>query len=223
MNLKQSLARHGKPKFRSTAAVLSKPGRILDIGIANDSYRECKTVFPGSTYHGLDYQAPGFPLSAGDRFILCNLEDPDRLAALADPYDLIIINHVLEHLRSGEEVFRRLCLMLAPGGVLYAEFPSIRTAYKPKTRATYHFNDDPTHRRFYVLEHLANTAMDAGCKILSCGPTSTPLKDVLAVPRALLGYVRGAGYGPFMLHTLRKIDHVMVQRQPNPQRPAGDR
>jgi trans-aconitate methyltransferase len=194
--------------------MVSAPRRILDVGIANDSYLECKAVFPGSVYHGLDYQKPDFRMADGDAFFLCDLEEPRRLDMLTGPYDIIIVNHVLEHLRNGEEVFTRLCLLLAPGGVLFAEFPSLRTAYKRKTTASYHFHDDPTHRRFYVLEHLANSALDTGCKVISCGPASTPLKDLLAVPRALLGYVRGAGFGPFLLHTLRKIDHIMVQREP---------
>jgi hypothetical protein len=123
--------------------------------------------------------------------------------------------------RQGKPKFRSTaCALLAPGGVLYAEFPSLRTAYRRKTAASYHFHDDPTHRRFYRLEDLANLAMDSGCKVLSCGPASTPLKDLTALPRALLGRVTGAGFGPFMLHALRKIDHIMVQR-PAPAAPAG--
>ena len=211
MSLKRQLARQGKPKFRETLAVLPSPRCILDIGIANDSYLECKSVFPDAKYHGLDFQTPDFKMASGDSFILCNLEEAGALNDLPTGYDLIIINHVLEHLRSGNQVFSDLCNRLAPGGVLYAEFPSLRTAYHRKTPNRYHFHDDPTHRRFYHLEDLANSAMDAGCKVLSCGPISTPLKDTLALPRALLGWIRGQGYGPFMLHSLGKIDHLMVQ------------
>ena len=189
-------------------AVLPEPLHILDIGIANDSYLECKAVFPRSVYHGLDYQAPGFAMAAGDQFFLCNLEEPHCLDALIPIYDLIIANHVLEHLRAGEDVFCRLCALLTPG----AEFPSLRTAYRRKTASSYHFHDDPTHKRFYRLEDLANLAIDADCKVLSCGPASTPLKDLTALPRALVGGFSGVGFGPFMLHALRKIDHIMVQR-----------
>lgn len=211
MSLRRQLARQGKPKFRETSTVLPRPRRILDIGIANDSYLECKSVFPDAIYDGLDYQTPGFKMAQGDSFILCNLEDDEALNHLPTGYDLIIINHVLEHLRSGDRVFSALCNRLAPGGVLYAEFPSLRTAYYRKTPNRYHFHDDPTHRRFYRLEDLANSALDAGCRVLSCGPISTPLKNTLALPRALLGWIRGQGYGPFLLHTLGKIDHLMVQ------------
>jgi trans-aconitate methyltransferase len=212
MKLKRPFACLGKPKFRETVAVMPRPRCILDIGIANDSYLECKYVFPGAAYTGLDLEPPSFAMEPGDDFILRNLENEDALDGLQATYDLIIINHVLEHLNAGEKVFARLCQLLAPGGVLYAEFPSLRTAYTRKTASNYHFHDDPTHQKFYSLETLANAAIIEGCKVLSCGPISTPLKDVLAIPRALIGWVRGVGYGPFLLHTLRKIDHVMVRR-----------
>ncbi len=215
MKLKRLFARLGKPKFRETVAIMPLPRRILDVGIANDSYLECKSVFQGAVYTGLDLEPPGFAMEPGDDFILRNLEDKDALNGIQTTYDLIIVNHVLEHLSAGEKVFARLCQLLAPGGVLYAEFPSLRTAYSRKTASSYHFHDDRTHRRFYSLETLANTAIMENCKILSCGPISTPLKDVLAIPRALVGWVRGQGYGPFLLHALRKIDHIMVRREFN--------
>lgn len=211
MSLKRQLARLGKPKFRESAAVMPRPRRILDIGIANDSYLECKAVFPDAAYDGVDLSNPRISMAPNDRFILCNLDDADALGKLPGGYDLIIINHVLEHLRHGQRVFGGLCQHLAPGGVLYAEFPSLRTAYVRKTRNRYHFHDDPTHLRFYTLEDLANTAMDAGCQVLSCGPISTPLKNALSAPRAVAGWLRGQGWGPYLLHLQGKIEHVMVQ------------
>ena len=78
MNLKRSLARLGKPKFRATTVVMPRPRRILDIGIANDSYQDCKAVFVGASYDGLDYQDAGISMQPGDRFVLCNLEQVGR-------------------------------------------------------------------------------------------------------------------------------------------------
>lgn len=211
MTLKRQFARMGKPKFRESTAVMPNPSRILDIGIANDSYLECKAVFPRAIYHGVDISDPGVKMNQNDRFINCNLDDEDSLKKLTEKYDLIIINHVLEHLRNGHRVFSGLCSQLAPGGILYAEFPSLRTARARKTRNNYHFHDDPTHLRVYALEDLANIAMDANCQVLSCGPVSTPLKNILSAPRALAGWLSGQGWGPYLLHLQGKIDHVMVR------------
>jgi hypothetical protein len=201
-----------KPKFNAVSGIIGQPRYILDIGIANDSYRECKLVFPNVTYHGLDFIDAGVSLDPGDQFFLRNLEETTALDGLDPIYDFIIANHVLEHLEHGREVFVGLCRLLAPGGMLYVEVPSIRTAYRLKAPWSYHFNDDPTHKTFYRLEDLANLAIQSSCKVLSCGPCSTWLKDLLAYPRAGIGMLQGIGYGPYLLHFQRKIDHILVKR-----------
>lgn len=204
--------RHLKPKFSVPFALMSHPRLILDVGVANDSYRECKAIYPTAVYHGLDVVDRRLAMAVGDHFYLRDLDEPGALTALDPSYDLIIVNHVLEHLDQGTDVFRDLCALLAVGGVLYAEFPSLRTAYRRKTGGRYHFHDDPTHRRFYGLEELANCAIRQQCEIISCGPVSTPLKDALALPRALAGMLSGQGWGPYLLHFQRKIDHIFVRR-----------
>jgi hypothetical protein len=200
-----------KPKFYKIYFRL-KPSSILDIGIANDSYRECKSIFPQAEYHGLDLFHDYIKMNDADKYYCRNLEDLDALRGLKENYDLIIANHVLEHIERGEDVFKELCCLLSDCGLLYVEFPSIRTAYKEKRWGSYHFHDDHTHRSFYNLESLANIAIDNGCKIVSCGPVSTFIKDVFAIPRALLGVFLGKDWGPYLLHFQRKVDHIMVVR-----------
>ncbi len=212
-NLKRRLASFGKPKFRSTLMEVSNPKFILDVGVANDSYFECKLVYPEAAYHGLDKFAVNFEMQAPDRFVFCDLETADPLDFLDPIYDLIILNHVIEHLTNGEEIFSKLCGLLQANGVLYAEFPSIRTAYRRKTGSNYHFHEDPTHVSFYVLESLANIAIRRGCRIISCGPSeSPPLKKIVALPRACFNFMRGHGFSRFLPAETRKIDHIMVKK-----------
>jgi len=174
LRIKTILAKQGKPKFRTTRVVMPRPRYILDIGVMNNSYAECKNVFPTSVYHGLDYQQIDFTMVQGDQFFLCDLETDGALDSMQPVYDLIIVNHVLEHLMHGIKVFSKLCGLLQPGGILYVEFPSIRTAYKRKIGHSYHFHEDPTHKAFYRLEDLANAAIKKGCNVVSCGPVSPP-------------------------------------------------
>jgi hypothetical protein len=63
LRIKTLFAKYFKPKFRSTLAVMPHPKYILDIGIANNSYKECKAVFPTSIYHGIDYENINFDMS----------------------------------------------------------------------------------------------------------------------------------------------------------------
>lgn len=203
-----------KPKFYKTKALKTSISKILDIGIANNSYQEAKSIFPEAKYTGVDMFPIAFEMHQGDQFFLANLESLSSLDFLADAkFDLIIASHVLEHLINGEQIYRLLCQRLRPGGLLYAEFPSIRTAYQQKTKRSYHFHDDPTHRRLYQLESLANIAMKDGCKIISCGPARTPLKLLLSLPRALLAMALGQPSGSAMLFIQGKIDYILVQYQ----------
>ena len=89
-------------------------------------------IYPSSVYHGVDYIKSDINFYKDDSFILANLESDDALRDLSPIYDMIIINHVLEHITSCKKVFAGLLDLLVPGGVLYAEFPAIRTAQERK-------------------------------------------------------------------------------------------
>jgi Methyltransferase domain len=204
-------ARLFKPKFRETHRLNAHPRSILDIGVANNSYLECKAVFPNAVYCGVDFQMPTIQFAAQDRFLLCNLESEPIALRPNEKFDLIIANHVLEHLSRGHQVFEDLCMMLNPEGLLYAEFPSVRTIMSRKHWGRYHFHDDPTHKQLYQLEDLANSAFAHNCKVLSCGPVSTPAKSLAAPFRSVIGALTGHGWQPFMLHALGKIDHILVR------------
>ena len=96
-SVKRRFAKYAKPKFRSTYSENPNPYNILDIGIGNDSYNECKIVFPDAKYFGLDYEEINFKMQDGDVFIFENLEEDHALENQASIYDLIIINHVLDY------------------------------------------------------------------------------------------------------------------------------
>ena len=207
------IIRSFKPKFYLTYSKKSLPKSILDIGVANNSYRECKLIFPEANYTGLDKYPLNIELDDGDSFVLCDLEVHDLPSRINyETFDLIIVNHVLEHLYNGEDVFKTLCSLLSSGGCIYCEFPSIRTAMRKKTRYSYHFHDDLTHKRFYTLETLANLSMSLGCQVISCGTASTPVKDIFSIPRAVVDMVRGKGYGSALLFLQRKIDYIYCKR-----------
>jgi hypothetical protein len=167
-----------------------------------------KHIYPHAEYHGLDCFDHEVKMLPADCFYLRDLEDPRSLINLPGNYDLIIANHVLEHVKRGEETFAEFCDLLAPEGVLYVEIPSIRTAFSAKGAGRYHFHDDPTHCTFYSLESLANIAIRRNCDVVSCGPVSTLLKDVFSFPRAFFSVFRGGDWGPYLLHWQNKIGSV---------------
>lgn len=66
-------------------------------------------------------------------------------------FRLVICAHVLEHLHDPEHAVREMRRVLAPGGHLYVEVPSERTARAPSMPCwlgpgpSLAFHDDPTH------------------------------------------------------------------------------
>ena len=213
LSLKQYLARFIKPKFQKTTQAIKSPAKILDIGIANSSYIECKSIFKDAEYHGIDNDLSIYNvISENDKFFLIDMESDDFRSQIDADYDLIILNHVLEHLSNAEQVFASLLSHLKPGGVLFAEYPSIKTAYHRKTLFSYHFHDDPTHKRFLSLTKLANLALEHDAVVISCGPATTPLKSILAFPRALLKLLQFREYGSELLHLSGKIEYIMIRK-----------
>jgi len=211
-NFKFFLVRLIKPKFFCTYKLISNPRLILDIGVANNSYSEFKAIYPNAIYHGLDYVDAGTNFKSGDKFILEDLESENALSGFSEKYDLIVINHVLEHLNNGLYVFSKLCDLLNSGGVLYAEFPSIRTLRHNKSIFSYHFHDDETHKKLYKLEDLCNIAFERGLKVISCGPVSTPLKNLLSLPRAFIALFTRDVAESHLLHLSLKIDHILIRK-----------
>jgi predicted SAM-dependent methyltransferase len=212
-NFKLFLISETKPKYKLTKSLVGNAPAILDIGIANNSYKEAKSIYPGCNYVGIDVVPVDFKMEPGDDFHLADLQQVSVIDLLGDKrFDLVIANHVLEHLSNGDEVYRNLCKILKPNGVLYVEYPSVRTVFKKKTSRSYHFHDDPTHCRVYQVEELVNIAFKENCNVISCGPISTPLKSLMSIPRAIFNMILGRPYGSYLLFPTGKIDHVLACR-----------
>src|SRR3954470_7978527 len=92
-----------------------KPAMILDVGCGDNSPSLTKEYFPHSTYHGVDrvdYNIDDADRRAIDHLYRMDL-DVDTLDVVPDDtYDLVIMSHVVEHLRKPEQVVASLCRKL---------------------------------------------------------------------------------------------------------------
>ena len=68
MIIKYLLVKYMKPKFFYPVKIKPNPGFILDIGVANNSYREFKNLYPDSKYHGIDYVESDVEFEKEDKF-----------------------------------------------------------------------------------------------------------------------------------------------------------
>lgn len=94
----------------------------------------------------------------------------DCRASLPPPIDLVIINHVLEHLKHPVQVLESLKPMLAPNARVYIEVPDVLEYRKLKVlhiAHLYHFSAD-------TLAHLATNAGFDVCLVEAYAPAKHP-------------------------------------------------
>lgn len=135
-----------------------KPVKILDIGCGNRSCEITRHWLNVSEYVGVDreyWHDDKIGYEGIDRIVFVDLDSKPIPAEIEDEYfDLIILNHVIEHLRNGEALLRQLYLKLSPGGMIYIETPDIVTINYPSAIGFMNFYDDPTHQRVYEIHSL---------------------------------------------------------------------
>ena len=169
--------------------------RLLDVGCGNHSPTRTKKYFPHVQYFGIDvtnYNNDEADLRAMDAFYQLDLEN-SSLSEVPDEYfDVILIAHVLEHLRNGLDVLAKLAgSKLKVGGQIYVEFPAVRSLSLPSIEGTLNFCDDNTHVRLYDIKEVANTLLAAGCKVQRAGTRRCWDRALLApLGYAYLRYVR---------------------------------
>nr|MBV6630652.1 class I SAM-dependent methyltransferase [Oceanococcus sp. HetDA_MAG_MS8] len=125
---------------------------VLDIGCGNHSPTRVKSLRPDVHYTGVDVEY--FHLNAHDIEMAAEviILPKDRYASALKQsldgrtFDLIILQHVLEHVDDPLGVLRVVSECLSTNGVIYASFPTKASVHFPSAEGTLNFYDDPTHR-----------------------------------------------------------------------------
>lgn len=176
-----------------------RPFSFLDIGAGNHSATLAKFWFPNCRYTGVDrerdYNNSPDDFAAMDEFFELDLEQLDYSVLPDASYDAILMAHVVEHLKNGDEVVRRLAAKLRPGGIFCLEFPGRRSPHLPSRRGTLNFYDDPTHVRLYTHEEIAGVLKGEGLEIRRQG-TRRDWHHLMFLPLHALNAKRHHGYVP---------------------------
>jgi SAM-dependent methyltransferase len=197
--------------------------RILDIGCGNNSPTVTKRWFPGCHYTGADIQRYNLTReddAAMDAFYLLGTDGSGYEAIPDGSYDLVIVNHVLEHMTAPAPVLAALCAKLKPGGYIWIAFPSLRSLSLPSSEdETLQFCDDPTHVYLPDVREVANILLANKVKVLDAGRSRegffTTLADVTKLlKRWLRKRMTGRFSGRGMWYLLGFEDHVLGQKRP---------
>lgn len=143
-----------------------EPIKVLDVGCGNRSCEIARHWLNIKEYVGVDrehWRGDKAGYEGIDRMVFTDLDvDPNLVEVEEGGFDLIILNHVIEHLRNGESVLIGLHRKLRPGGMIYLETPDIATLNYPSAIGFMNFYDDPTHQRVYEVRALVAEMMRIG-------------------------------------------------------------
>jgi ubiquinone/menaquinone biosynthesis C-methylase UbiE len=168
------------------------PFKLLDVGSGNHSPSKTKKLFPNCEYHGIDlnsdYNYNEEDLKAMHSFYEMNLDDLNFDAIPDNYFDFISMNHIIEHLKFGDQAIRLLTGKLKPGGYIYIEYPGQKSTKLPSMHGTLNFYDDPTHVRIYSVQEIVEILNREKLKPISSG-TRRNLVFLLAMPFRILGNI----------------------------------
>jgi SAM-dependent methyltransferase len=212
---------HCPMKFRFVRGKLAPGARILDIGCGNNSPTLTKKWFPGCHYAGADIKPydNDADLAAMDEFFPLGADGTGYDAIPEASYDLVILNHVIEHMVDSEPIVAKLCHKLRPGGYMWIAFPSKRSLTLPHSvDETLNFYDDPTHVQVPDPDAIAKTLEANGVEVIHSGRSRegflTSIADVFKLcKRLLVKAATGRFSGRGMWYILGFEDHVFGRRK----------
>lgn len=164
---------------------------ILDVGCGNDSCKLTKTWLPISQYHGVDkefWHGNAEDYKDMDKVFYFDLENElDKSSEIPDNfYDVIILSHIIEHVKNGYEVIEALIPKLKVEGIMYIEAPHPRTLGYPPAEGFFNFHDEPTHRMIYDPYNVSRVLLKHDFQIIRAKTRRDWLRLVFFSPIALL-------------------------------------
>ena len=148
----------------------AKGFRCLDFGCGNGlALRQNLAVRPDLEFYGIDIK--DFSEELPER-ISFSIYDREKIPYQDNYFDIITLNHVLEHIQNPEIILTELKRVLKNKGRIFIEVPNKRSLWgKPhgKFAGTVHFFDDPTHLRPYSHIELAELCKQSGLRVIKSG------------------------------------------------------
>ncbi len=170
--------------FRKIAKL--PPGAlVLDVGCGTGGFIELmERSNPSIHTLGIDLGQPPEYLAKGEflRGLADQLPFPDN------SFDLVTCAHVLEHVYDPERCVREFLRVCRPGGNIYIETPSPRSAWMPFLAT---FWDDPTHVRPYSQVGLRRILEVAGGEQLVSGVKKSLPAVLFGLPYFPIGLMTG--------------------------------
>ena len=156
-------------------AAVPRHGSLLDLG-SSDGGTLChmSELRPDLRFASVDIAGRPPRTPRDTTFAQANLES-DALPWPDGSFDAITCMHVVEHLRTMDNLWREVARLLKPGGRVYIETPGVESVACPKLPAsqrggiTLNFYDDPTHVAPVPIPALGRAATEVGLQVTKTG------------------------------------------------------
>jgi SAM-dependent methyltransferase len=142
------------------------PGRLLDVGCAIGTELAVAAA-RGWSAIGLELSASSLAV-ARERGLDARGVSLERADFPNQTFDLVTLNHVLEHVPRPVPFLEKVHDVLAPGGLLFVALPNVRTwwFYVKRRRYTWTFQDD--HFLHFSVATLSRLLESHGFGVLDC-------------------------------------------------------
>lgn len=192
---------------------------LLDVGCGNHSATIAKRWFPKCRYFGIDkgvYANNDADFRLMEQFYQIDLSRDSSLAEVPDAFfDVVVFNHVIEHLVCGLDVLAALTEKIKPGGRIYVEFPAVRSLSFPSMKGTLNFCDDETHVRVYDIKEVANVLLARNFKVIRAGTRRT-WWNLMVLPVYLVGAACTGKWLSVLWEVLGFAEYVYAVKRPAP-------
>ena len=175
-----------KKRYNLISKYIKSPNKVLDIGCSNGVFLD---LFKNSETWGIEPSSSGYGIKNVKHKIIHDYFEKARLPQ--NYFDLVIMNHTLEHVKDADIVLIKIYKLLKKGGILFVDVPNAgglgslilgsKWAYRAPKEHTYQFTKDS----------LSKVVKDSGFNILHWESRSglfefaNPLQDLLL---SLLSY-----------------------------------
>ena len=176
-------------------------GRLLDVGAGNGQYL-LKARSAGWQVVGVEPDPEACAI-AGKAGLDVRMGGIECLSSERDAYDVITVNHVIEHVHDPRGLVKSAFLLLRAGGVLCLETPNIDSRTGERFGGNWYSLDVPRHLVIFNWQSLEMILADAGFKCVRKFARSDHYANVIAKSRSI-----ARGRDPETEHTALLRDHA---------------
>lgn len=150
--------------------------RLLDIGCGNGSFL-LKARDAGWQVVGLDID-PNAVLTARKLGLDVYEGTVDMLPDEIGAFDVVTLNHVIEHVHEPQEFLHSIYRMLIPNGLLYIATPNIRSIGAKLFEKNWRGMESPRHLVLFTVSGLINLVKECGFIDIELKPRHNITKDM---------------------------------------------